>query len=181
MNHVLYIFFDAVWEDVLFISSFLKDQPFEWVLQKLEEKYFGRLFRSDIDIDAIGEITLEKADFSLKISQTGHSWFFIELWQSPYNVVFELVIDQSQYLIDVPCRQDLIFFFITVWRKMFIEFFKHFIFKAIVHIFAKRVVSYEGYYDLNIFLLSKFHCFVYDDAAQEKIHAFIDLFSEGFF
>lgn len=64
---------------------------------------------------------------------------------------------------------------------MFIEFFKHFVFKTVVHIFAKWVIFDEGYYDLNIFLLSKFHCFVYDNTAQEEIHTFVDLFSEGFF
>ena len=181
LNHVLYIFFDAVWENVLFISSFLKDQPFEWILQKLKQKYFGWLFRSDIDINAIGKISLEKTDFSLKISQTGQSRLVIQLWQSPHDVIFELIVDQSQYFIDVPCRQNLIFFIITVGRKMIVELFKHFVFKTVVYIFAKWVVSDEGYYDLNIFLLSEFHCFVYDDATQEEIHAFIDLFMEGFF
>lgn len=90
------------------LTPFLQDQSLERTLQKLVYQHLLARLRPHVDLDAVGEVVLQKTYLRLEIRQLELSALFIEREQPVLNVALVLVVNKGEDLDDVPGSKDLV-------------------------------------------------------------------------
>lgn len=106
-HHILDLALDAVSQDYLLVLFPLKHQSLERTLQELEKQHLGSLLGPDINLDAVVEVALEEADFSLQVGEVEKPGLLVEIVEPALDVLRVLVVDKGEYFVDVPGCEDL--------------------------------------------------------------------------
>jgi hypothetical protein len=72
-HHIFYLTLNAIRKNNLLILPSFQHQALKGTFQEFKQQNFGGLLGPNIDLDAVTVISLQEADFSLKISEVEES------------------------------------------------------------------------------------------------------------
>jgi hypothetical protein len=178
-HHVLDLLFYAVCQVHLLLLPPLQHQPLERILQELEQQHLGSLLRSHVDLDAVDEVTLQETNLRLQISQVEQPRFLVQDGQFTLDETLVLVIDQSQYLVDVTRRENLSDVLLGKLAVLLLVLGEHLLLETVVDQFAVGIVADQIDDDVEILLGGEPHRLVYDYVAQEDAQLLLDIPLQG--